>query len=59
MNPFVKVAEKQGFVMWYDRSIRLWTVTKEGYETEYYTKNILEEMGLYDFNQFLSRKEMV
>lgn len=41
---FKKIAESKGYEFWYDRNIRLWTLTKDGYETNYYTKYVIDNL---------------
>lgn len=53
MKEFKKIAEKYGFELWWDRNICLWTLTKEGMETDYYTKIVLEVIGAQKFENSL------
>lgn len=44
---FRKAAESRGYTVFYDRSLRLWAVTKEGVETNYLTAYILQNKPVY------------
>ena len=57
MKVFQKAAERFGYELWYDRSLKAWTLTKEGCETEYFDSYMLNHMGLYKFVQVYLRQD--
>lgn len=59
MKSYKLAAQEVGYEFWYDRSIRLWAATKEGYETQYFTKDVCDRMGLAKFYQFLKSNDRI
>jgi hypothetical protein len=51
MKLFKAAAVVWGYEFWYDRSLKMWTLTKKGVETEYFDPYILNQMGLAKFVQ--------
>lgn len=39
-----QIAKTYGYTMWYDRALRLWTLTQDGRETLYFPPLILKNM---------------
>lgn len=40
-----RAAAQGGFEFWYDRELRLWTLSREGYQTEYLAPRMLADMS--------------
>ena len=53
MEKFKSYAESQGYKVWFDSYLKLWTFIKDGSETEYFTRHVLEAMGIEKFKQIL------
>lgn len=50
VHDFVRLAKKHGFDMWYDPSIRLWTLmNSRGEVVDYFTRAVLNKMGFDRF----------
>jgi hypothetical protein len=49
MKPFKDAAESQGYQLWYDCRLKMWALTKEGVDTEYFDLYLLNQMGLEKF----------
>lgn len=49
MKKFVEISLANGFDLWYDRSIRLWTLTKEGCTTEYIPSSCFKTISVDKF----------
>lgn len=56
MNFYIKAAKELGWIVFYDKNIRLWTFIKENRETEYFTKCVLEQLGIAKFKEFMGRE---
>jgi hypothetical protein len=57
MKLFKAAAVARGYEFWYDRSLKMWSLTKEGVEAEYFDTYILNQMGLAKFVQVYLRKD--
>lgn len=57
MKLFKVAAERFGYEFWYDRSLKMWTLTKEGIEAEYFDPYVLKQMGLAKFMQVYLRQD--
>jgi hypothetical protein len=57
MKLFKAAAVARGYDFWYDRSLKMWSLTKEGVEAEYFDAYILNQMGLAKFVQVYLRKD--
>lgn len=51
MKLFKQAAEKYGYNFYYDRSLRMWALTKEDCESHYFSAYVLTHMGLHKFIQ--------
>jgi hypothetical protein len=49
MKPFKLAADRHGYSLYYDRSMKLWACTKEGCESSWHTEHVLKQMGLAKF----------
>lgn len=49
MRMFKVAAEKAGFNFYYDRSLRMWALTKENHVSQYFSAYVLTRMGLHKF----------
>ena len=52
-HDFKAITEMHGYEMWYDRQQALWTLTSEDKPTEYFTRKVLENMGIAKFDEYL------
>lgn len=52
-HDYKAIAEMHGYEMFYDKGQRLWTLIKEDYPTEYFTRKTLENMGIAQFDTYL------
>lgn len=59
VHDFVKLAAKYGFDMWYDPSLRLWTLVDTNNEVvDRFTRTVLRNMGIKRFAEvFLGVKD--
>lgn len=54
---FRKAAESRGYTLFFDRSLNLWAITKEGVETEYLSAYILKTVPVWKLMETYLRGE--